>query len=388
MKDKKFETQAIRAQMERSQNNEHSVPLYLTSSFVFDTAEDMRAAFNDESDAFIYSRYTNPNNNEFVNKVCLMEGAEAGVALSSGMAAIYTTFMALLKSGDHIVSCSSVFGATHALFTKYFPKLNISHTYFNIKNPNDIEKLIKPETRFIYLETPTNPAIELIDLEFVATIAKKHNKLLIVDNCFATPYLQQPIKYGADLVIHSATKYMDGQGRVLGGVVVGKKELINEIYLFGRLTGPSMSPFNAWVLSKSLETLALRMDRHCENALFIAEALEKNATLENVSYPFLKSHPHYAIAKKQMKAGGGIITVTVKGGLEGAGRFMDKLKLIKISPNLGDSRTIATHPASSTHCKLSEEERLAVGITPGLVRISIGLENKEDILNDIQQALK
>jgi O-succinylhomoserine sulfhydrylase len=388
MKDKKFETQAIRAQMERSENNEHSVPLYLTSSFVFDTAEDMRAAFNDESEAFIYSRYTNPNNNEFVNKVCLMEGAEAGVALASGMAAIYTTFMALLKSGDHIVSCSSVFGATHALFTKYFPKLNISHSYFNIKNPNDIEKLIKPETKFIYLETPTNPAIELIDLEFVAAIAKKHKVLLIVDNCFATPYLQQPIKQGADLVIHSATKYMDGQGRVLGGVVVGKKELINEIYLFGRITGPSMSPFNAWVLSKSLETLALRMDRHCENALFIAEALEKNSSLENVSYPFLKSHPHHAIAKKQMKAGGGIITVTVKGGLEAAKKFMDKLQMIKISPNLGDSRTIATHPASSTHCKLSEEERLSVGISQGLIRISIGLENKEDILNDIQQALK
>lgn len=388
MKDKKFETQAIRAQMERSENNEHSAPLYLTSSFVFDTADDMRAAFNDESDAFIYSRYTNPNNNEFVNKVCLMEGAEAGVALASGMAAIYTTFMALLKSGDHVVSCSSVFGATHALFTKYFPKLNISHSYFNIKNPNDIEKLIKPETRFIYLETPTNPAIELIDLEFVAAIAKKHNKLLIVDNCFATPYLQQPIKHGADLVIHSATKYMDGQGRVLGGVVVGKKELINEIYLFGRITGPSMSPFNAWVLSKSLETLALRMDRHCENALHIAEALEKNSALENVSYPFLKSHPHHSIAKKQMKAGGGIITVTVKGGLEGAKKFMDKFQLIKISPNLGDSRTIATHPASSTHCKLSEEERLSVGISQGLIRISIGLENKEDILDDIQQALK
>lgn len=388
MKDKKFETQAIRAQLERSENNEHSAPLYLTSSFVFDTAEDMRAAFNDESEAFIYSRYTNPNNNEFVNKVCLLEGAEAGVALASGMAAIYTTFMALLKSGDHIVSCSSVFGATHALFTKYFPKLNISHSYFNIKDPNSIEKLIKQETRFIYLETPTNPAIELIDLEFVAAIAKKHNKLLIVDNCFATPYLQQPIKYGADLVIHSATKYMDGQGRVLGGVVVGKKELINEIYLFGRITGPSMSPFNAWVLSKSLETLALRMDRHCENALHIAEVLEKNSALENVSYPFLKSHPHHAIAKKQMKAGGGIITVTVKGGLEAAKKFMDKLQMIKISPNLGDARTIATHPASSTHCKLSEEERVSVGITQGLIRISIGLENKEDILNDIQQALK
>lgn len=388
MAKKHFETDAIRAQMERSENNEHSVPVYLTSSFVFDTAEEMRAAFNEESDDFIYSRYTNPNVNEFVNKVCLMEGAEAGVAAASGMAAIYTSFMALLKSGDHIVSCSSVFGATHALFTKYFPKLNISHSYFNIKDPGTIEKLIKPETRFIYLETPTNPAIELIDLEFVAAIAKKHNKLLIVDNCFATPYLQQPIKFGANLVIHSATKYMDGQGRVLGGVVVGKKELIQEIYLYGRLTGPSLSPFNAWTLSKSLETLSIRMDKHCENALAIAEALEKNAALENVSYPFLKSHPHYAIAKKQMKAGGGIITITVKGGYEAAKKFLDKLQMIKISPNLGDVRSIATHPASSTHCKLSEEERLSVGITPGLIRISIGLEHKDDILNDIEQALK
>ncbi|HRD37750.1 MAG TPA: aminotransferase class I/II-fold pyridoxal phosphate-dependent enzyme [Bacteroidia bacterium] len=388
MEKKHFETNAIRAQLERSENNEHSVPVYLTSSFVFDTAEDMRAAFNEETDAHIYSRYTNPNNSEFVNKVCLLEGAEAGVAMASGMAAIYTTFMALLKSGDHVVSCSSVFGATHALFTKYFPKLNISYSYFNIKNPNDIEKLIKPETRFIYLETPTNPAIELIDLEFVASVAKKHKVLLIVDNCFASPYLQQPIKWGADLVVHSATKYMDGQGRVLGGVVVGKADLIKEIYLYGRLTGPSLSPFNAWVLSKSLETLALRMERHCENALYVAEALEKNAALENVSYPFLKSHPHHAIAKKQMKLGGGIITITVKGGYEAAKKFLDKLQMIKISPNLGDARSIATHPASSTHCKLSEEERLSVGITPGLIRISIGLENKEDILNDIQQALK
>lgn len=388
MAKKHFETDAIRAQMKRSDNNEHSAPVYLTSSFVFDTAEEMRAAFNEESDDFIYSRYTNPNVNEFVNKVCLMEGAEAGVAMASGMAAIYTSFMALLKSGDHIVSCSSVFGATHALFTKYFPKLNISHSYFNIKDPNSIDKLIKPETRFIYLETPTNPAIELIDLEFVAGIAKKHNKLLIVDNCFATPYLQQPIKYGADLVIHSATKYMDGQGRVLGGVVVGKKELIQEIYLYGRLTGPSLSPFNAWTLSKSLETLSIRMEKHCENALFVAGSLEDNPALENVSYPFLKSHPHYTIAEKQMKAGGGIITITIKGGYEAAKKFLDKLQMIKISPNLGDVRSIATHPASSTHCKLSEEERLSVGITPGLVRISIGLEHKDDILNDINQALK
>src|ERR1700741_733410 len=285
MKDKQFETQASRAQMERRDNNEHSAPLYLTSSFVFDTAEDMRAAFNDETDDFIYSRYTNPNVNEFVNKVCLLESAEAGVAFASGMAAIYTTFMALLKTGDHIVSCSSIFGATHAIFTKYFPKLNISHSYFNTNNVAEIEKLIKPETRFIYLETPTNPAIELIDLEVVASVTKKHKLLLIVDNCFATPYLQQPVKFGADIVVHSATKYMDGQGRVLGGVAVGRKDLINDIYLFGRLTGPSLSSFNAWTLSKSLETLALRMDRHCENALHIAESLEKHQKLENVSYP-------------------------------------------------------------------------------------------------------
>ncbi len=388
MEDKHFETLAIRAQMERSDNNEHSAPVYLTSSFVFDSAEDMRAAFNDETDDFIYSRYTNPNVNEFVNKVCLLENAEQGVAFASGMAAIYTTFMALLKSGDHIVSCSSVFGATHAIFTKYFPKLNISHTYFNTNNVAEIEKLIKPETRFIYLETPTNPAIELIDLAVVSAVAKKHNLLLIVDNCFATPYLQQPVAFGADLVVHSATKYMDGQGRVLGGVVVGKKELIHEIYLFGRLTGPSMSPFNAWVLSKSLETLALRMDKHCSNALSVAEALEGHAKLENVSYPFLPSHPNHAIAKKQMKAGGGIITITVKGGYQGATAFLDKLQMIKISPNLGDARSIATHPASSTHCKLSEEERVRVGITPGLIRISIGLEHKDDILEDILNALQ
>ena len=388
MENKQFETQAIRAQLERTDYNEHSAPLFLTSSFVFDTAEDMRAAFNEESDDFIYSRYVNPNTSEFINKVCLLEGAEAGFATATGMAAIFTTFMSLLKSGDHVVSCSSVFGATHAVFTKYFPKWNISYSYFNTGNANEIEKLIKPETKFIYLETPTNPAIELIDLELVAKIAKKHNVLLIVDNCFATPYLQNPIKLGADLVIHSATKYMDGQGRVLGGVVVGKKELVHDIYLFGRLTGPSMSPFNAWVLSKSLETLALRMDRHCDNALYVAQKLEGHAQLENVSYPFLPSHPHHAIAKKQMKAGGGIITITVKGGYEAAKKFLDKLQMIKISPNLGDARSIVTHPASSTHCKLSEAERLMVGITPGLIRVSIGLENKEDILNDLLQALK
>lgn len=388
MKDKHFETQAIRAQMERSDNNEHSSSLYLTSSFVFDTAEEMRAAFNDESDEFIYSRYSNPNVSEFVNKMCLLEGAEAGVAMASGMAAVYTSMAALLQAGDHIVSCSSVFGATHTIFNKYFPKWNISYSYFSADHPESIEQLIQPNTKLIFVETPTNPAIEVIDLEVLGQLAKKHNVILVVDNCFATPYLQQPIKFGADLVIHSATKYIDGQGRVLGGVVVGRADLIKEIYLFGRITGPTLSAFNAWTLSKSLETLALRMERHCENALYVAEQLENHQTLEFVKYPFLGSHPHYSIAQKQMKGGGGIITFSLKGGYEAGKRFMDKLQMIKISPNLGDSRTIATHPASSTHCKLSENERLAVGITPGLIRISVGLENKKDILLDILQALQ
>lgn len=382
-----FETQAIRTQLERTQYNEHTAPVFLTSSFIFDTAEEMRDAFNDQNDNYIYSRYSNPNTEELIRKVCVLEGAEDGVAYASGMAAIYTTFMALLKSGDHIVSCSSVFGATHAIFTKHFAKINITHTYFNSNKPETIEEAIRPETKFIYLETPTNPAINLIDLEEVSKIAKRKGVLLIVDNCFATPYLQQPIKYGADLVLHSATKYMDGQGRVLGGIVVGKKDLIHEIYLFGRLTGPSLSPYNAWTLSKSLETLALRMERHSQNALYVAEALEKMKSIEHISYPFLKTHPHYHLAKKQMKMGGGILAITLK-DYDSAKRFMNNLKMIRISPNLGDVRSIATHPASSTHCKLAEEERLSVGITPGLVRLSIGLENADDILRDILQALE
>jgi O-succinylhomoserine sulfhydrylase len=383
-----FETNAIREQLSRTEFNEHSVPLYLTSSFVFDTAEDMRAAFAEESDDYIYSRYSNPSVDEFVNKMCVLEGAEAGIATGSGMAAIYTTFAALLKSGDHIISCASVFGATHTILSKYFPKWGISYSYFDAEKTEKLEQLITPSTKIIYLETPTNPSIEVIDLELVSAIAKKHGVLFIVDNCFATPYIQQPINFGADLVIHSATKYIDGQGRVLGGVVVGKKDLIREVYLFGRVTGPSMSPFNAWVLSKSLETLSLRMERHSENALFVAENLEGNNLLSFVKYPFLKSHPQFQIAKNQMKFGGGIVTFCLKDGYAAGCKFLDALKMIKISPNLGDSRTIATHPASSTHCKLTEEERLNVGISPGLIRISVGLEYKQDILDDILQALK
>lgn len=382
-----FETQAIRGQLERTQYLEHSVPLYLTSSFVFEDAEDMRASFADEKERNIYSRYSNPNTIEFINKVCQMEGAETGFAFASGMAAVYSTFAALLKSGDHIVSASSVFGATHSLFVNYFPKWNIETTYFDINAPETIESCIQPNTKILFAESPTNPAVDIIDLELLGKIAKKHNLILIIDNCFATPYLQQPIKWGADLVIHSATKLMDGQGRVLGGITVGSADLIKDIYLFSRLTGPTLSPFNAWVLSKSLETLAVRLERHCENALKVAEFLENHPQVNKVKYPFLKSHPQYAIAQKQMKLGGNIVAFEIKGGIESGRAFLDKIKLCSLSPNLGDTRTIVTHPASTTHSKLSVEERLAVSITDGLVRVSVGLETVADVIADLEQAL-
>jgi len=383
----KFETLAIRTQTERSQFGEHSTPLYLTSSFVFDDAEDMRASFAEEKEKNLYSRFSNPNTTEFVDKITQMEGAESGYAFATGMAAVFSTFGALLNAGDHIVSARSVFGSTHSLFTKYFPKWNITTSYFDIKKVDQIEALIQPNTKILYAESPTNPAVDILDLELLGQIAKKHNLLLVIDNCFATPYLQNPIKFGADLVIHSATKLIDGQGRVLGGVVVGKAELVKEIYLFSRNTGPSMSPFNAWVLSKSLETLAVRVDRHCENALKVAIFLETQSNVTFVKYPFLKSHPQYEVAKKQMKLGGNVIAFEVKGGIDKGREFLNKLKLCSLSANLGDTRTIATHPASTTHSKLSEAERLEVGITDGLVRISVGLENVEDIIEDVRQGL-
>jgi O-succinylhomoserine sulfhydrylase len=382
-----FETFAIRTQTERTQFDEHSTPLYLTSSFVFQDAEDMRASFAEEKSKNLYSRFSNPNVTEFTDKIVKMEGAEAGYAFATGMAAIYSTFAALLSSGDHIVSCQSVFGSTHTLFTKYFPKWNIETTYFKADDAENIEKYIQPNTKILYVETPTNPAIEILDLEYLGKIAKKHNLLFIVDNCFATPYLQQPVKYGADVVVHSATKLIDGQGRVLGGVAVGKEELIREIYLFARNTGPAMSPFNAWVLSKSLETLAIRVERHCENALKVAEFLEAHPNVEFVKYPFLRSHPGYEIAKKQMKLGGNIVAFEIKGGIEGGRTFLNNIKMCSLSANLGDTRTIVTHPASTTHSKLTDEERNEVGITAGLVRCSVGLENVEDVIADLKQAL-
>jgi len=384
---KKFETEAIRTQLERTNFLEHSSPLYLTSSFVFEDAEDMRASFSEEKDRNIYSRFSNPNTSEFVEKICYMEGAESGYAFATGMAAVFSTFAALLNSGDHIVSARSVFGSTHTLFTKYFPKWNISTSYFDINKPETIEDFIRPNTKILYAESPTNPAIDIIDLELLGNLAKKHNLILIIDNCFATPYIQQPIKYGAHLVIHSATKLIDGQGRVLGGITVGRADLIREVYLFARNSGPAMSPFNAWVLSKSLETLHVRVERHCENALQVATFLENHPQINRVKYPFLKSHPQYKVAKKQMKLGGNIVAFEVKGGLEKGRYFLNNIKMCSLSANLGDTRSIVTHPASTTHSKLSESDRLEVSITDGLVRISVGLEHIDDIIRDLKQAL-
>lgn len=382
-----FETLAVRTQTPRSQNKEHSNPIYLTSSFVYDDAEDARATFAGEKEGFIYSRFSNPNASELVEKMCLLEGTEDGFATASGMSSIFASMAALVKQGDHIVACRSVFGNTHRILAEVLPDWGINFTYVDIDKPETWEAAIQPNTKMIFAETPSNPALDFIDLEWLGKLAEKHNIILNIDNCFATPYLQQPAKYGAHLVTHSATKWIDGQGRVLGGLVLGNKDLIAKVYAFCRRTGPSISPFNAWLLSKSLETLAVRMERHCINAYAVASYLEYHPEIEMVKYPHLSSHPQYALAKRQMKMGGGLFTCEVKGGLERGKRFLDALQMLSLTANLGDSRTIATHPASTTHAKLSATEKAAVGITDGLLRFSVGLEHVDDIIADIEQAL-
>jgi O-succinylhomoserine sulfhydrylase len=381
-------TKAIRIRTERTNEMEHSSPVFLTSSFTFENAEDMRAAFADETDDNIYTRFSNPTVQEFINRMCALEGAEDGFATASGMSAVFASFMTFLKQGDHLISCNAIFGSTHTIVTKYLPRYGIEYTYVDANDPQAWEKAIRPNTKMIYLETPTNPGLEIIDLDLAGRLAKKYNLILNVDNCFATPVNQTPIQFGADLVIHSATKWLDGQGRVLGGVIVGKKELIHEIYLFCRSTGPALSPFNAWVLSKSLETLDVRMERHASNALYISQKLEGHPKISFLKYPFLASHPQHELAKKQMKNGGALLCFELKGGLESGRNFLNGLKIISMTANLGDTKTIASHPASTTHAKLSEEERQAVNITPGLIRISVGLEHRDDILNDILQTLE
>lgn len=382
-----FETNSVRISPSKSSQREHSAPIYLTSSFTFDSAEEARATFADEIEGNIYSRYANPNSSDLIEKVCAAEGTEDGFATASGMAAMFGSIAALLQQGDHVLAARSLFGSTHQLLTRVFPKWGITSTYGDISDYLNWEKLVQPNTKMLFIETPSNPGLEIIDLEWAGKFAAAHNLILVVDNCFASPYLQQPAKWGAHIVTHSATKYIDGQGRVLGGLILGKADLMQEVQFFVRHTGPAISPFNAWILAKSMETLGVRMDRHCSNALKVAEYFEGNPELRAVKYPFLKSHPQYEIAKKQMSQGGGVITLDLKGGVQRAQRFIDQLQMISITANLGDSRSIVTHPASTTHSKLSVEERAQVGISDGLVRLSVGLEHYEDILQDVERAI-
>ncbi len=383
----KFETLAIRTQTERTQHNEHSTPIFATSSFVFEDAEHARAMFGNEIEGNIYSRYSNPSNDEFIQKLCLLEGTEAGIATGSGMAAMFISIASFLRSGDHLLASRSLFGSTHQIITELLPRWGITHTYIDINRPEDWEKNIQKNTKMMFVESPSNPALDLIDLEALGKLAKAYNIILNVDNCFTTPYLQNPVKFGANIVTHSATKFIDGQGRVLGGAVLGNSELIKEVMFMARHTGPALSPFHGWVLSKSLEALAVRMEKHCQNALELAKYLENHAKVNFVKYPFLPSHPQYALAQKQMRAGGGLVTFEIKGGQTAAQNFLNQLKMLSLTSNLGDTRSIATHPTSTTHSKLSPEQRQQVGITEGLVRVSVGLEHIEDIITDIEQAL-
>lgn len=380
-------TQAIRIRSAQTQDKEHSSPLFLTSSFCYDDAEQMRAVFADEKEGYIYSRFSNPSVQEFTDRLCALEMTEDGFATSSGMSAIVASFLTFLKKGDHLIACNAIFGSTHTVITKYLPKYGIEYTYVNGADPASWEAAVRPNSKMFFLETPTNPGLDIIDLAAAGDFARRHHLIYNVDNCFATPIGQTPADFGADLIVHSATKWLDGQGRVLGGAVLGRKDLIHEVYLFCRSTGPALSPFNAWILSRSLETLDVRMERHSSNALHIAQALEGHAKISSLRYPFLPSHPQYDIAKRQMKNGGGIVCFELRDGLEAGRTFLDKLRLLSLTANLGDTRSIASHPASTTHAKLTPDERATVGITPGLIRISVGLEHRDDILQDILQAL-
>lgn len=383
----KKQTKAIRTQTQQSQFREHSTPLYLTSSFTFETAEQGKAIFDETEQGNLYSRFSNPTVQEFVDKVCMLEDCEAGVATATGMAAVFASLAGILESGDHLIASRALFGSAHQIITQILSKWGITHTYLDASAPEaDWEAAVQPNTKMVYVETPSNPGLDLVDMTMIGRLCEKHGLIFNVDNCFATPILQNPSEFGAHLVVHSATKFMEGQGRVLGGVVVGKKEYIKPLRFFCRQTGPSMSPFNAWVLSKSLETLDLRMERHCGNALKLATALEANNAIKKVNYPFLPSHPQYELAKQQMSAGGAIVTIDLEGGFERVSAFMKALQIPSLSSNLGDTRTIVTNPYTTTHSKLKPEEKAALGITEGLIRISVGLEAIEDLIEDFTLA--
>ncbi len=383
-----FETVAIRTQLAQTAHHEHAAPVFLTSSFTFDSAEEGGLIFQGKKEGNLYSRFTNPNNAELVEKLKTMELVEDGITTASGMAAVYTVLASLLKSGDHIVACKSIFGNSKYILNNILPNMGIDVTYVAIHDQEAWEQAVQKNTKLLFLETPANPTLETADMTFLGKLCKAHDIIFAVDNCFATPYLQQPRKFGADIIIHSATKYIDGQGRVLGGAVLGDQQYISKCFDFVRRTGAALSPFNAWVLSKSLETLAVRMDRHCSNAQKLAEFLEQHPNIDFVNYPHLKSNPKYDIAKKQMSQGGGLVGCQVNGGQARGSRFLNALTLHSLTANLGDTRSIATHPASTTHSKLSSEEQLAINITPGYLRFSVGLEHIDDIIRDIDTALQ
>lgn len=384
----KFETKAIRIQTERSQHREHGTPIFPTSSFVFDDAEQMRSLFAGEETGNIYSRFTNPSVREFELKIAALEEVEDAYATATGMSAVFAVLMSFLKKGDHILASKALFGSTYNLLNNRLANWGIEYDFVDPKTPENWDNKVKPNTKMLFIETPSNPGLEIIDLEAAGLFSQKHQLIFCVDNCFATPYLQRPAKFGADLIVHSATKFIDGQGRVMGGAIAGQQELINEVRNFCRSTGPALSPFNAWVLSKSLETLAVRMDRHCENATKLAHFLQDHLMVAKVNYPFLDSHPAVKIAKKQMSQGGGLVTFEVKGGLEKGREFLNAIEMLSLSANLGDTRTIVTHPASTTHAKVEEKARLGIGITNSLIRVSVGLEHVNDIIADIDNALR
>lgn len=380
-------TKAIRGQMDRTGYGEHSTPLFLTSSFTFESAEAMAETFAGQREGIIYSRYNNPSVDELVAKACALEGTEAGFATASGMAAVFASLAALVETGDHIVATRALFGSTHQLLTNILPKWGVTFTYVEPDDPTTWAAAVQPNTKLFVTETPSNPGLKLVDLAAAGAFCREQGLLFIVDNCFATAYLQRPADYGADLVTHSATKWMDGQGRVLGGLLLGRQEVMDKVITFCRHTGPAMSPFNAWVISKSLETLHVRMDAHCRNALALAEWLGEQAAITQVHYPFLESHAQHDLARRQMKAGGGIVTFELKGGIAAAQQLLNSAQLCTRSSNLGDTRTILTHPATTTHSKLTPEERASVGISDGLVRMSVGLEAIKDIQADLLRGL-
>ena len=379
-------TLAIRAGYQMTPEQENSEAIFPTSSYRYQSAQQAADRFSGAEKGNIYSRFTNPTVRTFEQRLAALEGGEVCVGTASGMSAILSTFMALLQAGDHIVSSRSIFGTTKVLFTKYLMKFGIEVTFVSQTDLNEWQAAIQPNTRALFLETPSNPLTEIADLSALAELAHAHEALLVVDNCFCTPILQRPIAFGADIVIHSATKFIDGQGRAVGGAVVGAEALVEaSVRGFMRTAGPSMSPFNAWIFLKGLETLPIRMRAHSENALALAEWLQQQPVVEKVFYPGLPSHPQYALAQRQMSAGGGLVTFTIKGGQEAAWKVVDATQLMSITANLGDVKTSITHPATTTHSRVTPEERLAAGITDNLLRVSVGLESIEDLKRDLQR---